>query len=443
VADWIKQLKPASFRGVPFGVKVGESRFGRRLAVHEYPKRDKPFIEDMGRKTRPMSIVGFLVTDSRVYGGGPVIGQRERFIAAAETNGAAKLVHPTYGELTVRLEEFACTERWDEGHYFEIGLKVIEDGGRVFPRPEPETEKAVAAKGVEAKLQAAEAWAAKATAALTRGSIAVQKALATARQWTDRITGLGRDATGMFRLTGALAGSFGRYFRGALQGGFKAITGFRQPLTSAADLIAAGAARRALLALRGDAVLAALGQLGQGGSLQDVADAVAAQVETLADGALDPADRVRLLLDLAGFAPSQDLVISPMGSALADLYRRAAVVALSAAGAAYQPASFDDAARLLDQIVAVLDAEILLAGDAGEDGVYAALRAQRAAVVEDLRSRGADLAPIVTVATPEPMPALALAQSLYRDAGRGDELITQADPVHPLFMPVSFQALAR
>lgn len=443
MSDFIKSLRPASFRGVPFGVKVAEGRFGRRLAPHEYPKRDLPFIEDMGRKMRAISFVGFLVSNSRIYGGGDVIAQREKLIEAAEAKGPGLLVHPTLGDLTVSLEDIVVTERWDEGGCFEVAFRFIEDGKRVFPKPEPETAKKVEAKGLEAKLQAAEAWAKKATAALAKGSIAVQKALSTARQWTDRIATLGQDATGMFRLTGALSGSFGRYFLGRLQGGFTAITGFRQPLTSITDLIGEGAARRALLALRGDDVLEALGRLGQGGTMADVAAAVAGQVEALAAGALDPADRVRLLLDLAGFRIGQDLQAAPIGAALADLYRRSAVVALAAAGAAYQPASYDDAVDTLARIVEALDAEIVVAGDAGEDGVFLALRAQRAAVVEDLRARGANLAPIATFVSPEPLPALAHAQRIYRDAARADELIIQADPVHPLFMPVSFQALAR
>ncbi len=40
--SWSDQLLPASFRGVPFGVLGSRSRFGRRLAVHEYPYRDRP-----------------------------------------------------------------------------------------------------------------------------------------------------------------------------------------------------------------------------------------------------------------------------------------------------------------------------------------------------------------------------------------------------------------
>jgi prophage DNA circulation protein len=41
------------------------------------------------------------------------------------------------------------------------------------------------------------------------------------------------------------------------------------------------------------------------------------------------------------------------------------------------------------------------------------------------------------------MPALSLAQRLYQDAGRSDELVAEAVPIHPAFMPSRCRALAR
>ncbi|ATW22312.1 hypothetical protein BJP44_04115 [Candidatus Williamhamiltonella defendens] len=50
-----------------------------------------------------MTVKGFLVEDSVIYGGGAVIDQRSNLIAACETAGAGTLIHPTYGELTVSI----------------------------------------------------------------------------------------------------------------------------------------------------------------------------------------------------------------------------------------------------------------------------------------------------------------------------------------------------
>ena len=58
-------------------------------------------------------------------------------------------------------------------------------------------------------------------------------------------------------------------------------------------------------------------------------------------------------------------------------------------------------------------------------------------------SRGASLAPLVTVTLPEPAPAVVVAQRLYADATRADELVQRIAPVHPLFMPVNMLVLGR
>ena len=129
-------------------------------------------------------------------------------------------------------------------------------------------------------------------------------------------------------------------------------------------------------------------------------------------------------------------------AALASVLRRAAVADLAAAAAAYQPTSYDDAMAVRAQVVTAIEAEMDDAGDAGDDATYAALADLRTAVMQDLSARGADLAPLREVITPAPQPALALANRLYADASRADDLVARANPPHPLFMPTSFLALA-
>ncbi|HEY8334940.1 MAG TPA: hypothetical protein VIQ05_14210 [Tardiphaga sp.] len=180
----------------------------------------------------------------------------------------------------------------------------------------------------------------------------------------------------------------------------------------------------------------------------------AAQAQALAASLLaastDPADAVRVLSSLADFTPSEPTLSSGVGDAMATmqegcgaLFRRAAVVALCRASAQYQPASLDDAVSIRTQVCNLLDAEILIAGNTGDDATFNALRVLRAAVVKDLTQRGAKLASLKTISTPSPIPATVLAQRFYRDAGRADELVTESNAVHPAFMPTSFQALSK
>jgi prophage DNA circulation protein len=183
---------------------------------------------------------------------------------------------------------------------------------------------------------------------------------------------------------------------------------------------------------------------------EEVSDAAAAVAAALAAAAQDPADALRLLQDLARVAlpgvVGASLIaqaMTTMQAAMGDLLRRTAVIAMAQASALYQPSSNDDATRVLQMVTAMLDAEIVVAGDQGEDDVYAALWDLRSAVVADLGARGADLAPIAEFAFKANLPAVALAQRLYQDPTREAELVTQVDPVHPLFMPVAFTALAQ
>lgn len=74
------------------------------------------------------------------------------------------------------------------------------------------------------------------------------------------------------------------------------------------------------------------------------------------------------------------------------------------------------------------------AADEQDQSVYQALIALHAAVSRDLNTRGRPLPQIVTFAYPEPKPALWIANRLYGDGSRADELIAENQPVHPLFV---------
>jgi prophage DNA circulation protein len=181
----------------------------------------------------------------------------------------------------------------------------------------------------------------------------------------------------------------------------------------------------------------------------DFAASAQALVASIRDDSIDPADAIRMLTTLYTFVPDDQTSSSAIGTAMAtmqsaagDLFRRAAVVALARAAAAYQPVSADDAAGIRTIVCDALDAEITVAGNQGEDATFNALRAVRAAVIKDLTTRGAGLASIETVSTNLPVPAPVLAHRLYQDPARADELVMQANPVHPAFMPISFKALS-
>lgn len=94
MSEWRDLRREASFRGVPFWVDSDSVPVGRRTQLHEYPKRDEPMVEDMGRQTREYRFEGFVA-------GSDFIAQRDRLEAALDIPGEGELVHPWYGRLMV------------------------------------------------------------------------------------------------------------------------------------------------------------------------------------------------------------------------------------------------------------------------------------------------------------------------------------------------------
>lgn len=444
--SFFDELQPGSFRGVPFGVLGAESRFGRRVAVHEYPFRDTPWIEDIGRGTRKITFTAFLIEDSLVYGGGSVLDQRDAMIAACETEGAGTLIHPTLGRLTVSVPEdgLGVIERWDEGRFFEISFLFIESGERVFPvAPESPTDDANDAADATDTASGND-FAAAATPALDEGSAVVHQALETATAFADSIALHAADATSLFTMLATLPGNYGRFFPGGTVGFAGVLTVAGAPTTVSGLILAAAAARSAVA----EANLAFLGAAATTDPLSTASSAQAAVAALLA-ATVDPAVAIRLLTALQGFYPAAPTTGSPIGLAMAsmqtamgNLCRRGALASLVRSAALYQPPSRDAAAQVRDNLGDLLNAEILVAGDSGDDASYSALRVLRSTMIVDLNTRGAALAPMKVFNFAAPLPALALAQQLYQDATRNDELALEANPPHPAFMPVSFSALA-
>lgn len=88
------KLRQASYRGIRFSVKETEHTGGRRTVVHQYPRRDEPYVEDIGRAAREYSLTAYIV-------GEDYISRTQKLMAALESPGSGKLVHPWLGELTV------------------------------------------------------------------------------------------------------------------------------------------------------------------------------------------------------------------------------------------------------------------------------------------------------------------------------------------------------
>ena len=128
----MRQLRTARLDGVPFVFVSGTASFGRRIVSREFPNRDIPGDEDIGKGRREFKIVGFVVGEDWQR-------QRDRLIAAAERKGPRRLTHPTFGELEVRVPRkgLQIGEDSEALRMVSFTLTVLEAGRLAFPTARP------------------------------------------------------------------------------------------------------------------------------------------------------------------------------------------------------------------------------------------------------------------------------------------------------------------
>ena len=438
IAGFMGLLQTASFRGVPFKVIAAQAKKGRRQAIHEYPYIDGGWPEDMGRALRLYSFSGYLIGDLA-----PVM--QLLLDNAVETKGPGLLIHPTIGAVKVAVGSASTAIHRDKMRVIEVAFQFIEAGSPVFPSTIIATVIAVLAAADSALTASGSDLGGTAIPAAAAGPAVTGEGQTVVANFAAATIAGGANPTAIVGMAAALPPpdantSYGRYGAGSAS--------TMLPIgTTVATLQAQLANQRAALALAASGAAAAAGSYS---ASTDMPDALAALVEAMRAGITDPSDQVQVLLALAGFTFADSAggtvgigaAMAAMRDAMAAACRRAALVSLARASAAYQPSSYDDAAALRVALAAALDSEITAAGDAGEDASYTALKALRSAVVQDLTVRGASLPSIVTVNMQLPLPSLVIAHRLYLDASRSDQIAAESGAIHPAFCPTTFQALA-
>lgn len=108
--SWRDDLRPASFRGVGFHVADHETPTGRRLVVEDFPERDTPGYQDMGKNWRdPIRLNAFVW-------GPDYMARRDALLDAIENSSApGELVHPYLGRMWVSVGACTLTESAEEG----------------------------------------------------------------------------------------------------------------------------------------------------------------------------------------------------------------------------------------------------------------------------------------------------------------------------------------
>ena len=68
---WRDQLLPANFDGYAFHVDAASRESGRRIHVHQFPKKELPYSEDMGHEAITFTVRGYIIVYPHEEAGTP------------------------------------------------------------------------------------------------------------------------------------------------------------------------------------------------------------------------------------------------------------------------------------------------------------------------------------------------------------------------------------
>ena len=145
---WRDQLLPASFKGAAFHVEAGGKESGRRIVVHEFPKKDLPYSEDMGRRAVQFSVRGYCIaypidTATTLYQRDYRV-PRNILIAKLEEKGAGSLQLPTLSPMLVVCVRYRLQEEERFGGYCTLDM-TFNEWGAPPDSPAPNNREALTA----------------------------------------------------------------------------------------------------------------------------------------------------------------------------------------------------------------------------------------------------------------------------------------------------------
>lgn len=414
-----EQLLPASFRGVPFEVTSGSLKAGRRTVVHEYPQRDKPYVEDLGKATRQITIEAFVVGDDYIARG-------TALLAEIEKPGSGALIHPWLGEMTVTVTSVSEL-RFDTG----LGVAYLtfvatEAGDLEFPATGADTQSAAlgAADGLE-------------LSAVSKFVDSID--LSIVSEYIDAA------------LSGALLDVLGVVGSAEIAKAFGFATGVADLASKGLALISkdpkvfaqklAGALGLSKWATTATAWSRVAKQLRNLASDEKLSSGTRAKIEADRDrlplsdtqkaamtnrAAVESLARQLLLAQVVG-------VSALIGTSKDTSAPGAMVTAAASPFAEQEPIqSYDDLIEVRNELLDVLDQELLMEAD---DEMYQAIEQARTAVFEAVTERANAQSRLITVTPPDIMPAVVLAYDYHDDANRDREIALRNGIDHEGFCP--------
>lgn len=423
---------PASFRGVSFWVESSDLSVGRRTVTHQYPQRDEPFTEDLGRAAREYRFSAFVLGDD-------YIEQAKKLREALEKPGAATLVHPEFGEIQVVAQPGASMSFSQSMRRVNFSLAFVEAGLNAFPTPEGASQQASRAAADQVSEAAADSFEDSLTLddvedfvqdalngdLLDALDIISNSEIAKVLDFADRVSDLANDAISLVR-GGPKA--FASKLMGAL--------GLSRLATTVAGWQRVG---KSLCALADDL---------RGDDDEPVYSTVkprSAEVIESNRKAVYSLCRQAVLVQAVGVSTligtdvdstvASSSILPDDGETVVDAESGATQVGTVTSSGSFSSSptiSYDEMLEARERIVGRLEEEML---DVEDDQVFMALREAATAVSKDLSSRAEEQARLYDYDAGAVLPSCVTAMELYGDATRAQEIVVRNGVTNPLFCP--------
>lgn len=388
-------LRPASFRGIPFQVESTELAAGRRTQLHEYPQRDKPYVEDLGRAARDLAFYGFVVGDDYV-------DQANALLGALEEPGPGTLIHPWFGTLTVSLKDSARVSFDAALGQARFSMSFVEAGELEFPSSETSTQAASRIAASDLEQASVESFASQFSIKGFQDFVAA-----------------------------AANGNLGDMLGIVSSSEIGKVLGYANSLASTVSTAIALVSNPSSLGWK---IMGVFGLSGIATTVAAWSNIVRSLSRVGSNGKMD--------------APSAPVVYTPsrqqayVNACAVNALGRQALIAQAVGASSLVGTTVDSSAKpvishadmvaVRNELIAVIDRESLTASDQ----VYTALMKARAAVWKDLTTRARESASLTTLTPNEVTPALVLAYDYYEDASRDTDIVARNGIRHPGFVPV-------
>ncbi|AUH51215.1 hypothetical protein CXB49_10535 [Chromobacterium sp. ATCC 53434] len=420
-----------SWRGRPFYFKSAGAEVGRRNVLHEYPYRDIPYGEDLGRAARVYRVTALFI--------GPTAKQDlQLLLDDLEAPGPGELDHPYHGRLLCQLQSKATVRDPDfVGGATEVEMVFVEAGQNLEPAATDDTDAQLDEAADEALATSADelssSWLDDIAGLAEEAAAVVEQVCATLESFLapldQALAAVDRIINAVQRIINAPLALVGR-----IQGRIQSLIGrLRNPFSGLSSW-------RKLL--RGD-VLHPYQTLEPNRGRRP-ADAPSA-ASSRPGWAVAAAQRIASQQRAGGGASSGGMPAAGRGAgqsslpqtlplmppSLTDYVRRVLVIE---AARSIPRAQFESKAELQQAREVILDA-LNVELQAAPDTLYPAMQALRQAVARSLTARAPTLAELDIITTHATLPALVVAYQATGGVDVAEDLVARNGVRHPGFVP--------